>query len=159
MGRRQRRTFLEGIDTLNRQDALMRSSFGLVPSDSVVNPQIAIFISHPLVFQDQFNVYDVGPTAEYLEDGDRTKWSEMFAGYEVIVIAIEYQDGNFALNHRDLMFELELFCEAPGVRFLHIDIAHTHTPDVGKIMQTHKCHTSQIVGLDSLRTVKIFTIL
>ena len=38
MGRRHRRTFLEGIDTMNRQDALMRSSFGLIPSDSVVNP-------------------------------------------------------------------------------------------------------------------------
>ena len=125
MGRRHRRTFLEGIDTMNRQDALMRSSFGLIPSDSVENPEIVIFTSHPLVFQDQFNVYDVGPNAEYLEDGDRTQWTEMFEGYELIVIAIEYQDGNFALNHRDLLFELELFCQASGVRFLHIDIAHT----------------------------------
>ena len=33
MGRKHRRVFLEGIDTMNRQDALIRSSFGLVPSD------------------------------------------------------------------------------------------------------------------------------
>ena len=110
---------------MNRQDALIRSSFGLVPSDSVVNPQIAIFTSHPLVFQDQFNVYDVGLNAEYLEEGDRTRWSELFEGHELIVIAIEYQDGDSTLNHKDLLFELELFCQASGVRFLHVDIAHT----------------------------------
>ena len=94
MGRRHRRTFLEGVDAMNRQDALMRSSLGLVPSDSVVNSQIAIFTSHPLIFQDQFNVYDVGLNAVYHEDGDRMQWTELFEGHELIFIAIAIKMGN-----------------------------------------------------------------
>ena len=63
---------------MNRHDALMRSRFGLNPPDSVVNPQTAIFTWHPLIFQDQFDVYDVGLNAEYLENGEERRWSEMF---------------------------------------------------------------------------------
>ena len=63
---------------MNRRDALMRSRFGLNPPDSVVNPQTAIFTWHALIFQDQFDVYDVGLNAEYLEDGEERRWSEMF---------------------------------------------------------------------------------
>ena len=29
------------------------------------------------------------------------------------------------LNHQDLLYELELFCEVSGTRFLHVDIAET----------------------------------
>ena len=37
MGRRHRRTFLEGIDTMNRQDALMRKHCSETPSLSIEN--------------------------------------------------------------------------------------------------------------------------
>lgn len=43
------------------------------------------------------------------------QWIELFAGHELIVIAIANQDGEVALNHRDLLYELERLCQTSGV--------------------------------------------
>ena len=58
------------------------------------NTQIAIFTSHPLIFQDQYNVYDVGPNAAYLGDGDRTQWTGLFEGHELMSLPLRIMMGN-----------------------------------------------------------------
>ena len=53
------------------------------------------------------------------------QWIELFAGHELIVIAIANQDGEVALNHRDLLYELERLCQTSGVCCLHVHISQT----------------------------------
>ena len=85
MGKKHRRAVLEGIDRLNHQDALVKSSIGLkdVP---VSEPPTLVITSHPRIFQELqaadgvADVFDVGVGAEYLNPEEDSKiWYDVFA--------------------------------------------------------------------------------
>ena len=61
-----------------------------------------------------------------------TMWDSMLSTSRTVrrgdglrCLSTAYQDGETALNHQDVLYELELFCEVSGTRFLHVDIAET----------------------------------
>eukprot|EP00438_Fugacium_kawagutii_P009145 Skav206186 [mRNA] locus=scaffold1844:100592:105303:- [translate_table: standard] len=128
MSRKHRNAVLEGIVRLNQHDAMLRSSMGLAHASQVTFPKVVVFTSHPALFQDSaMTVYDVGVEAGYLEDGvaTTTNFQEMMEGCELVVIAIEYPAHATPLNHKRLLYEVEMYCDATGARFLHVDVTHT----------------------------------
>eukprot|EP00435_Cladocopium_sp_Y103_P068333 s119_g31.t1 len=125
MSKRHRKNVLDGITNVNQHDQLLRSSIGKKHS---IEPQsnVLVFTSHPLLFQDTHHTYDVGVNAQHLSDGVLgCDWQELFHGYRLIVVAIWYDHSHVDLNHRDLLHELELYCEANGSCFLHVDALQT----------------------------------
>ena len=131
MGKKHRRAVLEGIDRLNHQDALVKSSIGLkdVP---VSEPPTLVITSHPRIFQELqaadgvADVFDVGVGAEYLNPGEDSKiWYDVLQDYKNIVIAIEYEQSTDPLRHGKILGEVESHCDMSGSRFLHIDVATT----------------------------------
>ena len=131
MSKKHRREVLRGIEKLNTHDSLLRSTLGLRSNLSSqdytsIAPSVAVVTSCPLLFQENFETYDVGKNAEYLDPLESGQvWQGLFEGYDTIVVAIEYDDNNDTLNHKNLLHELEMFCESSGSRYLHLDCAMT----------------------------------
>lgn len=76
-----------------------------------------------------FDVYEVGPAASFLEDGHIDDWQRRLDGHQLIVIAIEYPDNEAPLNHATLYMKLR--CTVKPVEpssFMWM----LHTPHVGK---------------------------
>ena len=102
MSRKHRKAVLEGIDRLNHQDALVRSSFGLKDL-SFPEPTTLVITSHPRLFQELqthdhvADVFDVGVGAENVnQDEDPKVWYDILQNYKNIIIVIEYgQDSDF----------------------------------------------------------------
>ena len=131
MGKKHRRAVLEGIDRLNHQDALVKSSIGLkdVP---VSEPPTLVITSHPRLFQELqaadgvADVFDVGVGAEHLNPEENSKvWYDVLQDYKNIVIAIGYEKSTDSLRHGKILGEVESHCDMSGSRFLHIDVATT----------------------------------
>ena len=87
---------------------------------------VTVITSHPILFQDLFEyTYDVGVNAAYLDgDAEPRGWSDIFEGYTLIIVVIEYKLEYYPLYHGDLIFELEQYCDATGCRFLIVDVTH-----------------------------------
>ena len=131
MSRKHRKAVLEGIDRLNHQDALVKSSFGLKDL-SFAEPTTLVITSHPRLFQELqthdhvADVFDVGVGAENVnQDEDPKVWYDILQDYKNIIIAIEYGQDSDALKHGKILGEVESHCDVSGCRFLHIDVAST----------------------------------
>ena len=131
MGRKHRKAVLEGIDRLNHQDALVKSSIGLkdVPFSE---PPTLVITSHPRLFQELqaadgvADVFDVGVGGENLNpDEDSKIWYDVLQDYKNIVSAIEYGQSTDSSRHGKILGEVESHCDMSGCRFLHIDVATT----------------------------------
>ncbi|CAK9016697.1 Uncharacterized protein SCF082_LOCUS13301 [Durusdinium trenchii] len=111
MGKKHRKAVLEGIDRLNHQDALVKSSIGLkdVP---VSEPPTLVITSHPRLFQELqaadgvADVFDVGVGAENLNPEEDSKiWYDVLQDYKNIVIAIGYEQSTDSLRHGKILGE------------------------------------------------------
>ena len=131
MGRKHRRAVLEGIDRLNHNDALVKSSIGLkdVPS---TEPPTLVITSHPRLSQELqaadgvADVFDVGVGAENLNpDEDSKIWYDVLQDYKNIIIAIEYGQHTDPLRHGKILGEVESHCDMTGSRFLHPEMGGT----------------------------------
>ncbi|CAK9016509.1 Hypothetical protein SCF082_LOCUS13226 [Durusdinium trenchii] len=109
MGKKHRKAVLEGIDRLNHQDALVKSSIGLkdVP---VSEPPTLVITSHPRLFQELqaadgvADVFDVGVGAENLNPEEDSKiWYDVLQDYKNIVIAIGYEQSTDSLRHGKIL--------------------------------------------------------
>ena len=131
MSRKHRKAVLEGIDRLNHQDALVKSSFGLKDL-SFPEPTTLVITSHPRLFQELqthdhvADVFDVGVGAENVnQDEDPKVWYDILQNYKNIIIVIEYGQDSDTLKHGKILGEVESHCDVSGCRFLHIDVANT----------------------------------
>ena len=127
MSKRHRRQIHEGIVQLNHHDQAVAFAFGLKgPPKS--ESKIAVFTSHPLIFQDEFDVYDIGPNAENLDEVFEltdTTWQNLFAPYDFIIVAVHYRDAHDPLGHGQLLYELEMHADMSNTKFLHVDVCQT----------------------------------
>ena len=131
MSRKHCKAVLEGIDRLNHQDALVKSSFGLTDLP-FAEPTTLVITSHPRLFQELqthdhvADVFDVGVGAENANQDENPKvWYDVLQDYKNIIIAVGYGQDTDALKHGKILSEVESHCDMNGYRFLHIDVANT----------------------------------
>ena len=156
MSRKFRKTVVEGVDTLNKHDKTLKQSLGLTVQPNTHLTHVGVVTSHPSLFQDTFDSYDVGANAMHVDDtGDPQVWQSVFGEHEVIVVVISYDGVETPLNHINLLFELEMHADATGCQYLLIDVAHTQrweeyrTPQVPYINDLGLAFVSNSDGLIS----------
>ena len=126
MTKRQKRTFVSGLESLQHHDQVMNGCFGVIDTSLPATKNILVVTSSPRIFDHPcIRVCDVGTDACHLEEEAHIDMNELCEGIDLAVIVVRYESPNAPSYLERLLSDLESHAITSGMKLLHVDTLET----------------------------------